>query len=91
MDVGGEGALTSAEFKRAKAKLLKSDDASAERWDGTIPRAEVLRYQSRASMWAVVDDHWVVNVTGFLPHHPGGAAILGANLSAHFSFAHGRK
>ena len=42
-------------------------------------------------MWAVVDDVWVVNVTGFLPHHPGGAAILGANLSAHFSFAHGRE
>ena len=36
-----KGALTAAEFKRAKAKLLKSDDASAERWDGTIPRAEV--------------------------------------------------
>ena len=42
-------------------------------------------------MWAVIDDVWVVNVTGFLPHHPGGAAILGSNLSAHFSFAHGRE
>ena len=57
--------------------------------DGTITRAEVLQHQSTSSMWVVVDRSWVVNVTAFLPHHPGGLKIMGATIDANFSFKHG--
>jgi hypothetical protein len=55
-----------------------------------ISHAEVRRHQSRHDFWAVVDSRWVVNVTAFLPHHPGGVAkILGAGLGSNFSFSRG--
>jgi hypothetical protein len=57
--------------------------------DGAISRAQVLQHQSTASMWVVVDGTWVVNVTAFLPHHPGGLKIMSATIDANFSFKHG--
>eukprot|EP01052_Picozoa_sp_SAG31_P031380 SAG31_NODE_3317_length_4424_cov_3.662197_5_plen_557_part_00 len=64
--------------------------------NGAIPRAEVAQHQTASDFWAVVrgseaSHHWwVVNITGFLQHHPGGVAkILGAGLGSNFSFAYG--
>ena len=57
-----------------------------------ITRAEVAKHQSRDSFWAVVDVEgvsYVVDVTGFVPHHPGGDKIFGATAGAHFSFSRG--
>jgi hypothetical protein len=61
-----------------------------KRANDSITAAEVAIHQNRTSMWAVIDGRWVVNVTGFLPHHPGGIdKVLGATLDGGFSFLHG--
>ena len=54
-----------------------------------INRDEVAKHQSKTSMWAVVDDKWVLDVTEFIPNHPGGAKILSGGLGKKFSFSHG--
>ena len=59
--------------------------------NGTISRAQVSQHQTRASMWVVVDSLWVVNVTKFLPNHPGQDAILKATLDSNFSFVYGKE
>jgi lysophospholipase L1-like esterase len=62
--------------------------------NGAIPAAEVAQHQTASDFWAVVHGSdaspWVVNITGFLQHHPGGMKILDAGLGANFSFAHGK-
>ena len=44
-----------------------NEAASAYSAIGTISRAQVAQHQIRASMWVVVDNLWVVNVTSFIP------------------------
>ena len=61
----------------------------ARRCGTTVSRSEVGRHQSSTSLWAVVDNEWVVDVTNFVRSHPGGEKIFTATLGSNFSFSSG--
>jgi cytochrome b involved in lipid metabolism len=87
--VAGQQVHVAAAAAAATSAARRVAATAAYSRDGTIPRAEVAQHQTRASMWVVVDNLWVVNVTSFIPHHPGQDGILKATLNANFSFAYG--
>jgi hypothetical protein len=85
-------ALVTASPTGAGAGSTDSGGANAQASTSTstaISRSEIAQHQTSDSLWCVVDEEWVVDVTDFIPSHPGGEKIFTATAGSRFSFSSG--